>query len=283
MTRQVDKYLPQASAIDYTNTDEVCGYQVLLCKIYEREGGFGYPAITSSAILEIIRQGKIWLGKVKDMIDGILSGSRSDDDPTLEAIPDLLGAYDFMFRICNDRSCLSYVREVKLKTVGKWVKGDRSITETDVTLLLLSEVDRDIHTLEDRYTNFALSVMEKWIDELVRFGRFRNGALSESLRKLAYLLNSNLFAYLGSREQPKIKTQWAQRYTLTDEQINALDTKTLRSYIQFANSLARFNRQTPEQQDELYVHLFSKLLSRPDLHYFYRTALKIDLAKYPAA
>lgn len=281
-TGQVDKYLPQAATIDYTNTDEVCGYQVLLCKIYEREGGFEYPAITNAHILEIIRQGQTWLGKVKKMIDDILSGSRGDDIPTLEAIPDLLDAYDFMFRVCNGRPCLGYVREVKLKTVGQWVKGDRSITETNVALLLLSEVDRDIHTLEERYTNFALSVMEKWIEELVKFGKFRRGTLSESFRKLAYLLNSNLFAYLGSREQPKIKAQWAQKYTLAEEQINAIDTETLWSYIKFANALARFNRQSLEEQDELYAHLFSKLLSRPDLNYFYRMALEIDLEKYAA-
>lgn len=45
--------IPSASGIDYGNVDEVCGYQLLLCKIFERAGGFDYSQVSNAAIREV--------------------------------------------------------------------------------------------------------------------------------------------------------------------------------------------------------------------------------------
>lgn len=48
-----------AADIDYSNIKEICGYQLLMCKIYELEGGLIYPARRNSTIREVEAQGRI--------------------------------------------------------------------------------------------------------------------------------------------------------------------------------------------------------------------------------
>lgn len=276
----VDIQLPEASAIDYTNADEICGYQLMLCKVYGQAGGFERPSATNAAIREALKQGCVWLREVKPIIDGIISPTTiSPRHITLGELPDILSAYDILFRLCNGSHCLGYIREVKLKAVDRWLKGDKTISETEIALMILSEVNRDARSLERRYSEYALGIMERWIDELTANGNFANIALSEAYRRLTHLLNNNLYVYLGRQEQPKAKARWISEYTLTDSQIDTLDTKTLRHYIAFANAASRLEHQSIDKQDASHARLISHLLSRPDLHPFYRQALAINPAQ----
>ncbi len=92
-----------AADIDYTNIQEICGYQLLMCKIYEREGGLYYPARRNATIREVEAQGKIWLENVKGILDDIVSGKSTTF--TLAAIPKLLNAYDFLLQYLQWRVC----------------------------------------------------------------------------------------------------------------------------------------------------------------------------------
>lgn len=282
--RSVDTQLPEATAIDYANPDEICGYQLLLCKIYEQEGGFGHPAAATAAIHSIVKQGHVWLAEVRTVIEDIVFSSAATPRPiTLSALPGILDAYDLMFRICNGRHCLDYIRQVRLKAIGRWLAGDKSISETEIVLMILSEVKRDLPTLDKRYPEYALGVIESWIDELTAGRRFAHIPLQEAYRRLTYLLGADLFVYLGSKEQHRIKAQWVQDYTLTDDQVDALDAPTLWSYIAFTNAASHLAPMPQNSQEELYHHLPTLLSAHHDLHPFHRQALKIELGKYPQA
>lgn len=295
--------IPSASDIDYRNADEVCGYQLLLCKIFERAGGFDLPLKTNATIREVQRQGALWLREVKPLIADILSAPISgkpapvcslsapvegkiEAQPasriTLSAIPVLLDSYDLLYRVCNGCPCYDYLREVKLKTVNRWLKGDKSISDTDVVLLLLSETDRDIRSLEKRYTDYAFSILGKWIDELTKYGRFINTPLTEAYKRLVYLLNDDLFAYLGRKDkQDTAKVAWTNTYVLQDH--TSLDTRTLLRYIGFLLTANICGYYANEPQDELYCRLWTDYIARPDVHPFFRQALSLDLAKFALA
>lgn len=197
-------------------------------------------------------------------------------------MPDLISAYDFFYRVCTGGPCYDYLREVKLKTVDRWLMGDKTISDTNVVLLLLLETDRDIRTLEKRYSDFAFNVLGEWIDELARYGRFVDTPLVEAYKRLVYMLNDDLFAYLGRKEkQDAAKMAWTKKYVLQDH--TGLDTRTLLRYIGFLLTANRRGYCDNGPEDELYCRLWSEYISRPEVNPFFKQALEIDLAKYVMA
>lgn len=269
-----------AAGINYTNIQEICGYQLLMCKIYECEGGLYYPARRNSTIREVEAQGKIWLEKVKGILDDIISGKSTTF--TLEAIPKLLNAYDFYYRICNGKSANDYIRNIRLKTAGLWAKGDKSISETYLVLEILKEIQRDNRTLDRKYAMFALGVLGDWVKELISYGEFQNILKAEAYARLNYIIDDDLFAYLGNKEESSAKARWISTYTLTDTELDTLDAESLWAYIGFAQSALFFNGKFDEFEDQ-YVRLFSKLAATENNHPFLSQAIKIDFAKYHTA
>lgn len=273
----IEQNILSAAEIDYSDIQEICGYQLLMCKIYESEGGLWYPARRNSTIREVEAQGKIWLEKVKDILNDIESGKSTTF--TLAAIPKLLNAYDFYYRICTGESANDYIRSIRLKTVGLWAKGDKSISETDLVLELLKEVQRDNRTLDRKYSMFALGALGDWVKELVSYGEFRNIPKSEAYARLSYMIDDDLFAYLGTKEQASAKAQWINTYTLSEAELETLDADTLWAYIGFAQSALFYNRKFDEFEDQ-YVRWLSKFADTENNNPFLSQAIKIDFAKY---
>lgn len=223
--------IPPVSDVDFSDVESICGYQLLLCKILEREGGFQYPPVMNSSIREIRKQGLMWLQEVRRLIDDVAAGSRME----LSAIPKLLDSYDFFFRVCNGKNASSYIREIRLKTVTRWIKGDKTISDTDVTLLILKEIDTDMRTLEKRYIDFGITTMGRWIDELTQYGQFINIPLIDAYKRLAYLLPKDLFVYFGDHAQNELKRQWVSAYTtlVAPNDSTAHDSATAQAYQNF--------------------------------------------------
>lgn len=276
----VKQNIISAADIDYSNIQEICGYQLLMCKIYEREGGLYYPARRNAIIREVEDQGKIWLEKVKDILDDIVSGKSTTF--TLAAIPKLLNAYDFYYRICNGESANDSIRSVRLNTVGLWAKGDKSISETDLVLELLKEVKRNNRTLDSKYSMFALGVLGDWVKELVSYGEFRNIPKAEAYARLNYIIDDDLFAYLSNKEESSAKARWISTYTLSETELDTLDAETLWAYIGFAQSVLLFNGKFDEYEGN-YHQLLSKLATIDSVHPLLREAIEIDIRKFERA
>ena len=272
--------IPAAADINYLDVDEIYGYQLLLCKRFEQAGGFDLPRKTNFTILEVQKQGFVWLRAVKRTIEDILSPV-NETGMALDAIPKLVDAYEFFYRVCNNTSAFSFIRKVRLKTAEYWVKGNNTITETDVVLGILREVRRDVRTLDNKYSQYAYSVKDRWIEELCKNGKFRNVTLWEAYGRLSYLIQSDLFAYFNN--QAVVKANWVRTYSLSDDEMNLLYTATLWRYIAFLNNVSFMSDMPSERYDELYVSNISRLLSRSDLHPFVREALELDLSNYETA
>lgn len=266
-----------ANSLDYSNVDEVCSYRSLLCKIYECEGGFNFPAKNTPVTQKISRQSLVWLCEVRILIESILKGTSTSAN--LGDIPGLLQSYDFFYRIGHGSPCFDYLREVKVKIADRWVKGDKSISQTDIVLLLLSEVDRNIRDIEERYAKYAISVMSSWVDELIKYGEFKDTPLSETYRRLSYLLNADLFAYLSRKDEVNAKSQWVSTYTLTEEQIDALDSSTLWAYADFIESIPFVSQKEFERNDATYMQILSKIATRPDTHPYLAKSIELTLAR----
>ncbi len=268
--------IPHISEVDFSDIDAICGYQFMLCKIFEREGGFQLPLVMNNSIREVQSQGLIWLKEIRILLDDILISKRMN----LSVIPDLLESYDFFFRVCHGKDDSEYIREIRLKTVNCWIKGDSSISRTDVVLELLKEINRDNRTLKNRYSSYALQISGEWIEDLVRYGKFQEITLLEAYHRLSYLIKENLFAYLGNKEQFEYKTRWIKIYTLTEVELEKLDTPTLTAYINFAKSVAQFEQRNLQDITTQYHHLLTHLSSRPDIHPFLHETLEIELTTY---
>lgn len=275
-------YIPDAAHIDYTNVDEVCGYQLLLSKIFELAGGFDIPLKTNNAIREVQKQGRIWLKNTKTVIDKIFDPSNLNG-LTLAAIPHLLSAYDLLYRICNGTPIFDYIRKIRLKTADTWAKGNKTISQTDIAIAILNEADRDHTTIAPRYTQYAYTLVARWVDELIDFGHFRNIPTHEAYNRLTYLLSHDLTTYLGRTQQAATKSAWARTYTIPDNTLHTLDTMTLWHYIRFAQTASKLKGHTPDDTDAQYSHHFSILARRPDLNRFYREAITIDLTPHPTS
>ncbi|MBD5357944.1 MAG: hypothetical protein HDR88_13200 [Bacteroides sp.] len=280
--------LPPANSLDYSDTDEVCAYQSLLCKLLEQGDGLMYAPKQSHEVRTLRTQGQDWLKKVEAVIAGILSDHRPDGI-SLADLPPLLSSYDFLYRVCNGTPCETYIRKVRLQATDRWAKGDRSISETDLVLMLLAEADRDIRSLDPRYSRYAVTMLGKWMDKITRFGSFPTLPSGELYRRLTYLLRANLFVYLGSRDQHRIKQQWVDTHLLTASQPQAsktiqlqnLTTPDLKSYLQFLLTASHLGYLPGTDPDTLYTSFCTLLATRPDLHPLHKEAIEIDLNLSP--
>ena len=264
-----DIEIPSSQAVDYTDISEVCAYQDLLFRIYANEGGLDESSAATPLTREIARQGFVWLREVKKHIETFTN---------LSGLPRLLRAYDLMHRVSYSTPDFAFLRDMKLKAVDRWLKGDKSICKTDVVLMLLGEIDRDIRSLEQRYVDFSFRVLNNWIKELNRFGRFREIPLSEAYRRLEYLMNADLFGYYDAKDQPKIKQQWANKNLLNTQEIETLDTDTLADYARFIEAIPCIESEDSQIKESLTLHLLRELSSRKDMHPYMAKSLDIALS-----
>lgn len=167
--------------------------------------------------------------------------------------------------------------------VDLWLKGNKSISQTEIVLGLLNEVERDIKSLDSKYSKFAFTVKEDWIKELRMYGRFISAPFDEAYSRMRYLLNSNLSTYVESKELPNLKAQWIKNHLLSETQLDALNTCDLWNYINFVLHTGYHIHLSLKEQDRTYVSLLSRIATRADLHPFYRQAIELDLMNFQAA
>lgn len=259
--------LVKAAAIDYANIDEVEGYQLLACKLYELEGGFGYPRRVTPAIKHIEDELSVWLREVR----------RRLTDAPLPDVYRLLNAYDLPFRIYNGTAPDGkFVRGVRIGAIQRWLKGEKTITPTGIARLISQEIERDCRTLDRRYISYYYGLIGEWYDELMACGEFRDIKLQEAFQRLGLLMDEDLYAYVTNPEDVKtIKRKWADRYCISD--LTTLDTPSLQEYIPLYRKIVATGLTPRPDKSTDYHHLLTELSTRPDLNPLTRQAIEIDL------
>ncbi len=257
--------LPQASGINYTDVKEVCGYQMWLIKLYEKCGGLTFPKKTTRELKLLETEGLIWLRLAKELLT----------DGPLADIPQLIPAYDIMYRISHGQADLDFLKKVRTNTARRWLGGDKTLSATDIALIIADQIDIDVHSIDDRYIKYSFGEIGKWIEELEKYGQFRNIPLTEAYRRLERLMKDELFAYVGGGvRQLNAKRRWAEKYHVNN--ISTLDTPALLAYIGFYNK-AFSCRIIPGGNFETQYRTFqNELLSRSDIHPFHRHAIELD-------
>lgn len=282
--------IPSAKDIDYTSVDEICGYQTLLCKIFEKAGGFSVGIASGKEIIMVRREGIIWLREVKAIINKILSAPLPEVEetiphssllvPNLKDVPRLLSSYDFFYRVCHRSPCFTFVRDTTLRAVDRWTNGDRSISKARVALLMQKEVNRDIRAIPQRYVSFAMKTLESWVDELRRHGRLQNIPGDDAYLVMSSLLWQDLYILGVTGDE---KRGWIETYTLADSEIDKLDARTLWTYMDFDQRASVFFGKSIKEQDERYARLISKIATHPGTNRFLREAIELDLVPQKVA
>lgn len=185
--------IPQASKVDYSDVGQIIACQQAICTIYVREGA------CAARRRRLMAEGSEWLRRTKPLLT----------DGPLADIPALIPAYDLMHRVCTGEPCPTFLSNVRFAAVKRWLAGDKSLTDTDITLLIVDQMDTDAHSVDERYARYCFGQVQQWIDELTHHGHFRNIAPREANRRLDYLLNRDLTAYLGTSAQTAAKRAWA--------------------------------------------------------------------------
>lgn len=267
IAHEVETYIPKAVDIDYSNVEEVEGYSIYLCKLYERAGGLNYPHKSTRETRALEAELSFWCKVVEELFE----------TAPLCDIPTHLMSYDLPYRIVHQGPPpVSKMRKISLGAVQRWAKGDKSISTTRIAQLVSVDVHGDIKTLEKKYCMFYFGTIDDWVKELMRFGKFRNVPLSECFTRLRLLLSEELFGQYGSGDAASIaKRKWVDKYRVED--ITLLDTPTLREYIGLAMADARLRHISLEDQETEYIRLFTELQSRPDLNPHHRQAITLDL------
>ncbi len=265
--------LPLARTIDYGDADEIRGYQLLACKIYEREGGLSCPSA-------VRREGREWLAGVRGAVDAMLgrdARGRQGAVPPPSSLPKLLESYDLFHRVCLGTPDRLYVSGARLAAAGRYAAGHREVGATGIALMLLEET-RCGTALERRFADYASQTVGGWVDELRFGGRLCGVPPAEAFARLRYLAGADLAAYLGPRGQAAEKRRWVAANMVAD--LGALDTPTLGEYSRFllAASAHGLLPGIGPGEDSLRATLLRALASRPDLHPFSRRAIGLDLA-----
>jgi len=260
--------IPRAVDIDYNDTEEILAYSQLLARLLEWHGGLNTPRKNSPIVRALDTEGKYWLREVKLLLT----------DNLLSAIPDLLDAYIFFDSVCRGRRDTGFYKKVRLNVMKRWLRGDETLTETQIMCLLWPMVCSGPRNEDQCYAKYCSDCLDSWIKELRKFGRFNGISDTEAYQRLNYVLNKDLFAFIdGGKEVEKTtKINWAKVYLIED--ISSLDTTVLRSYIPFTRTVSDL-KQTPFEDCEAeYESLSEELASRPDLHPLYREAIRLGIA-----
>ena len=277
-------HIPSAKSIDYESVEEICGYQLLLCKMFEMAGGLEIPRVSSRETIAIKSEGIVWLHKVKGIIESLLNSpvisGKSDSGIVLGDIPNILSSYDFFYRICHGSPCFDFIKNIRLKAANRWLKGDKCISEAQVAIMLCKEISRDIRKIEQRYIDFSGSVMASWIMDLKIIGMLRGMTFEDTYRVLEYLLRDDLFAFSVNKDE---KFKWIKTYTLSDSEIENLDVDSLWAYMGFAQAASFQYGKSRTDNEELYTRLLSKILVHPDSNRFIRETISLELARYQTA
>lgn len=257
--------IPAACGVDLTDAASIEGYKYLLIKLYEKAGGLSFPQTKVTGEMRAIEREFVEFVR---LLTPLLSTAPLPD------LPNILDSYDVSYRL--GYKCIPSVgqyRNARINAIQRWAKGERTISSDALALLIAPEVNRDIRTLDSRYSAFYCQKLGEWVKIFAQHGRVPNVTLSENYEILCHLISTDLFAYLGNtQKQQSAKRRWAEQNLVAD--ISTLSTPALKAYYLFTQSALTLLDTT-----DIYPYYLAELSSRHDLDPYFRQAIELELDK----
>lgn len=277
-TTTVDIDFPRATTVDYTDPAEAYAYHALWSALYR-------DSRVDTAGLRILRsQARIWL---RDTATLLMVAP-------LKTVALLLEPYAMTYEACNGFTPTDFLADVAGGAVNRWLAGDRSVTPTDIVLIIWTVLSRQSRALPRRFAEYAYSVTDRWITDLEDYGTFRDidssttavrtgisGAISdtgrgeaETYRRLTHLLTRDLFAYATpGRSQSEMKQDWLGTHLLSD--LPSSTTATLLAYhTLLATAMTVEASEIRSLRGQLHA-VEQELQTRPDLHPLLRMRMQL--------
>lgn len=204
-----------------------------------------------------------------DLLSGMIALGNGND------IPYLLECYDITCRIGNGRvPDGNFISRHKRRVVKAWEAGDREIEESTVFGIVAHEVTYHRKTADREYIRIYQSIKGRWLDTLIRYGRFPDVTSYENYQRLALMMLENLDNELGNKADDA-KRAWYERNRVED--LRTLGSLLLRSYRRFIGSLFPSVLDF-DDKIELDNRILTELSARTDLDPYDREAFRLALA-----
>lgn len=274
MTGTRDRYtLPDIPEIGRINGREVAAYTHLLLALLQRSDRFCCGTAPAAYTRALLPKAKAWIKKIEDSValvpaDGLVAA--------LEGF-DMLHRIAFGCPASGDFTGRCYMAAFEARAAG-----GRSVADTDLFRAVAERLHQRDKAFFGRPMLWYVDTLERWHKACCRTGAFSGIPLHTALRQADLLLNEDLFAFEGSRQEI-LKQNLAAHYAGCVLAGDAYDNDgdTLRAKLAFLRGNRR-SVASPSQASEAEQRLLCALAISPDIPAHDRRAFALD-AEFNAA
>lgn len=245
------------------STEEIKSHAHLLTMRYQKAGGLHLDGHVPSGEERMLRH------EIKSylpiMLERIENGSAKD-------VFELKDLYEMSSSMAGVRLSSDFVPRQFVRAVGLWLKGDKSISEEELMLMLRPVIQRDIRAVDDRYSSWYFDLEERWLDELEYSRGFESVSFSQSMQRFSLLLREDLWMYYSDNAD-RVKQRWVKNHI--DADIAKMPLDSLHAYRGFLFAAQRFlPAETYRDKDAASLRA---IVNHPEILPDSRTAFQIDL------
>lgn len=243
-------------AVDFSNVADISGFASLILSQANFLGIFSGKDFDFSDARKSRMVAKRWLQRTGELMPTFTVG----DALTLSDY------YDLVHRVGFGKAAESnFLNRYRMNAFEAYIRGDRSVDQYTLYHVVANEVSRRNPLFLGRPLQRMALCIEEWYEQ------FRNGTkhltLSDYdvLQRIVILLESDLFAFCGSRQEA-FKQRLVQTYLPLTEKIADMDSITQKSLLMFVRSICGkyLDSDTAwELETEIMTHLSTSLSLTP--------------------
>lgn len=245
------------------STEEIKSHAHLLTMRYQKAGGLNIDGHVPSGEERMLQ--KEIRSYLPIMLDRIENGTAKD-------IYELNGLYDMSSRISGLKTSSDFASRQFVRAVSLWLKGDKSITEEELMLILRPVLMKDMGAVDDKYSSWYFDLEERWLNELEYSCGFGSASFCQCMQRFSLLLREDLWVYYPDNAD-NVKQRWVKNNVNADVADMPLDS--LYAYRGFLFAAQRF--LPSETYRDLDVASLRAIVSHPGILPESRAAFQIDL------
>ena len=252
-------------AVDFSNVADISGFASLILSQANFLGIFSGKDFDFSDALELRMTARRWLQRVEERMSNFTAG---------EALT-LSDYYDLVHRVGFDKAAESnFLNRYRMNAFEAYIIGDRRVDQYTLYHVVAHEVSRRNPLFLGRPLQWMAFCIEEWYEQ------FRNGSKQitlsdyDVLQRITILLESDLFAFSGSRQEA-FKQQLVRTYLPLTEKIADMDSITQKSLLMFIRSI--YGKYLDSDTAwELETEIMTHLSTSPSLTPHGRQAYRLD-------